>query len=175
MESLYSKIVFKTVKTVIAVSYSLCLGSIASFIAMDISAGKKPTVEFWFWQRIFVNQIMNNVTTPGVWLFMLGNIGLFFTLGKERKKANMLLLILSILVVVNVQINLNPIAKTINQLSVQQFQTTTFIKDFTTKKNTEDTFGGINLLLLLVYLAIYILNTSKPQFELNRNEVVKEV
>lgn len=163
MESLHSKILFKTIKTTTAVGYSLCLGSIASFIAMDMIAGKKPTIEFWYWQRIFITPIMNFVTMPGIWLFLFGNIGLFLATGKERKMTNILLLILPILLVINVQMNLSPVAKIINRLSVQQVQTSTFIKDFATKKNIEDIFGEVNLFILLVYLAVYSLSTSKPK------------
>lgn len=163
MEILHSKTTFKTAKAITAIGYSLCLGSIASFIAMNLIAGKTPTIEFFYWQRTFVNPIMNFVTMPGIWLFLLGNIGLFLTLEKKRKTADIILLILSFLVVANGQAIIIPIAETVSNLAVQQVQTSTFIQDFTTNKTIEDTCGGINLLFLLIYLTIYILNTSIPK------------
>jgi hypothetical protein len=138
------------------------LGSIASFIAMNVIAGKNPTIEFLYWQRTFVNPIMNFVTMPGIWLFLLGNIGLFLTLEAKRKTANIILLILSFLVVANGQVIIIPFAKIVSHLAIQQFQTSEFIQDFATNKTIEDTCGGINLLFLLIYLMIYILKPTKP-------------
>ncbi len=163
MRILHSKSFLKTTKIITAIGYSLCLGSIASFIAMNIIAGKNSTIEFLYWQRTFVNPIINFVTMPGIWFFLFGNIGMFLTLEEKRKKSTIILLILSFLVVANAQIVIIPFAKRVSYLAVQQFQTSEFLHEFGTNKTIEDTCGGINLLFLLIYLAIYIMNTSKTQ------------
>jgi len=54
-----------------------------------------------------------------------------------------------------------PTVKKVSSLAVKQYQTSTFIQDFTSKKTVEDTLGGVNLLFLLFYLLIYILDKSK--------------
>ncbi len=84
----HSKSFLKTAKIITAIGYSLCLGSITSFVAMNIISGKNPTIEFLYWQRMFVNPIMNFVTMPGIWLFLFGNIGMFLTLEEKRKRNN---------------------------------------------------------------------------------------
>ncbi|HCM20971.1 MAG TPA: hypothetical protein DIC46_09420 [Porphyromonadaceae bacterium] len=161
MDISHSKSFFKITTGIIVIGYSLCLGSIASFIAMNIIAGDSPTIEFLYWQRTFVNSIMNYVTAPAIWLFLLGNIGLFLTLGKERNRKNVILLMLSILVVINGQLIIIPFAKTVSSLAVQQLQISQFIPNFAANKAIEDTCGEINLLFLITYLTVYILNTSK--------------
>ncbi len=168
MEILQSKSFLKIAKIIIAIGYSLCLGSIASFIAMNIIAGKSPTIEFLYWQRTFVNPIMNFVTVPAMWLLLLGNIALFLTSKYKRKAANVMLLILSLLIVVNGQAVITPLARKVSNLATQQFQASTFLQDFATNKTIEDTCGGINLLLLLAYLTIYIFTSKTLTGNANR-------
>ncbi len=104
---------------------------------------------------------MNFVTMPGIWLFLFGNIIMFLTLKDKKKIKKIALLILSFLVVANGQIIIIPFAQKVSRFAVQQNQTSEFIQEFATNKNIEDTFGGINLLFLLLYLVIYVLNTHK--------------
>ncbi len=157
----HSKSFLKAAKIITAIGYSLCLGSITSFIAMNIISGKNPTIEFLYWQRMFVNPIMNFVTMPGIWLFLFENIGMFLILEEKRKRSITVLLILSFLVVANAQIIIIPFAKRVSYLAVQQFQASEFLHEFVINKTIEDTCGGINSLFLLVYLAIYVLNMPK--------------
>ena len=138
--------------------FSLSLGSIVSFIAMNIIAGETPTTEFWYWQRKFVSAITNYVTLPGIWLFFLGNTSWFLVLGKERKKINYILVILPVLTILNAYMIIVPVAKKVNKAAVQQIQLPGFIKDFTFNKSIEDISGGINMLFLLSFLAVYFIN-----------------
>ncbi len=161
MGILHSKLFLRIAKSAMIIGYSLCVGSIASFIAMNMISGTNPTIEFLYWQRIFINPIMNFVTMPGIWLFLIGNIIMFLILENKKKIKNLVLLILSFLVVINGQMIIFPFAKKVSRLAVQQNQTSEFIQEFTTNKTIEDTFGGINLLFLLLYLVIYVLNTYK--------------
>jgi len=104
---------------------------------------------------------INFVTVPGTWLFLLANAGLFLILENKRKKVSILLLFISILILVYGQLIIVPTVKKVSSLAVKQYQTSTFIQDFTSKKTVEDTLGGVNLLFLLFYLLIYILDKSK--------------
>ena len=156
MEILHSKSFFKMAKTLTIIGYSLCIGSIASFIAMNVVAGENPTIEFLFWQRHFVNPIMNYVTMPSIWLFLFGNIGLFLAIEKGRNRMNIVLLVLSVLIAINGQFIIIPLAKSVSRFAVQQLQTSQFITEFAKQKSIEDTFGGINLFFLIIYLTVHI-------------------
>lgn len=156
MEILHSKSFFQMAKTLTIIGYSLCIGSIASFIAMNVVAGENPTIEFLFWQRHFVNPIMNYVTMPSIWLFLFGNIGLFLALEKGRNRMNIVLLVLSVLIAINGQFIIIPLAKSVSSFAVQQLQTSQFITEFAKQKSIEDTFGGINLFFLIIYLTVHI-------------------
>lgn len=160
MEILQTKTFFKSVKTLTIIGYSLCSGSIASLIALNVIAGKNPTIEFLYWQRIFSSPIIQFITMPGIVVFLLGNIGWFLTKKKKSKISNILLVSLPVLLLINGQFILIPLANTINQLAVEQLHSSSYIQEFATKKATEDICGGINLLFLLSYLVIYIFTTK---------------
>ena len=153
----------KTAKTLTILGFSLCLGSIASFIAMNIIAGDNPTIEFLYWQRHFVNPIMIYVTMPSIWLFLIGNIGLFLPLKKCRKRKDIVLLVLSVLILINGQFIIIPLAKSVSSSAIQQFQTSQFIPEFAKQKSIEDTCGGLNLLFLISYLVVHIATNGNPK------------
>lgn len=159
MEILHSKSFFKLSKSIALIGYSFCLGSIASFISMNIIASDSPTIEFFYWQRRFVNPIMDFVTMPGIWLLLIGNFGLFL---QQKNKINALLLFLSFLVVLNGQFIIIPLAKLVSNLAIKQFQRSHMIQDFTANKLIEDICGGINLIFVLIYLVVYIFHIRKP-------------
>ncbi len=162
MKILQTKIFFQISVAMTVVGFSLCLGSIASFIALNIIAGKAPTIEFWYWQRLFINSIMYFVTIPGTWLFLLGNIGIYLKLKGKRKPVNIILLMLSFLLLLN-GYWIQSVAKTVSNLAVEQLKTNEFIQAFSSNKSIEDICGGINLLFLLVYLGIYIITIAKSK------------
>ncbi|SEF85272.1 hypothetical protein [Sphingobacterium lactis] len=163
MEILNKQSFLKIAKTLIIVGYSLCLGSIASFIAMNVIAGDNPTMEFLYWQRHFVNPIMNYVTMPSIWLFLFGNIGLFLALKKGKKRKNIVLLVISLLIVINGQFIIIPLAKSVSNSARQQYQTSQIIPSFAKQKSIEDTCGGLNLLFLISYLGVHIATSGNPK------------
>jgi len=71
---------------------------------------------------------------PGTWLFLLANAGLFLILENKRKKVSILLLFISVLILVYGKLIIVPIVKKISSLAVKQYQTSTFIQDFASKK-----------------------------------------
>ena len=156
MEISQTQPLLKITKLLTTVGYSLCLGSVASFIAMNIIAADSPTIEFLYWQRFFVNPIMNYITIPAIWLFLMGNLGLFLVIKKDRSFWNIVLLVLSFLILINGQFIIHPLATSVSGFAVQQFQTHQVITNFGRDKAMEDICGGINLLFLLSYLAAYI-------------------
>ncbi|GEM_PF-208574 len=163
MEILNTLSFLKTAKTLIIVGFSLCLGSIASLIAINIIAGDSPTIEFLYWQRHFVNPIMNYVTMPSIWFFLVGNIGLFLALKKNRKWKDIVLLVLPVLIVINGQFIIIPLAKSVSSSAIQQLQTAQFIPEFAKQKSIEDTCGGLNLLFLISYLVVHVATNGNPK------------
>ncbi len=162
MKIVQTKIFFQISIAMTVVGFSLCLGSIASFIALNVIAGETPTIEFWYWQRLFIDPIMYFVTIPGTWLFLLGNIGIYLRSKGKRKSINIILLVLSFLLVLN-GYWIQSVAKTVSSLAVEQLKTEGFIQAFSSNKSIEDICGGVNLLFLLVYLGIYILTIAKSK------------
>jgi succinate dehydrogenase hydrophobic anchor subunit len=115
-----------------------------------------------YWQRTFITPIMHFATIPGIWLLFLTTTGLFFLKWKENKLANSSLLILSAIIAGIGQFIINPMAKKVTEISIQQIETQTVISDYVSNKLIEDSCGGINLLLLIIFLVICV-------FAKNRN------
>ena len=77
--------------------FALCVGSIFSFIAMNLISPKGTNdFTFFYWQRQFENPIMDFVTIPGVWIFLVSNISEYFLIhqpnDKKRKRIALLVL-----------------------------------------------------------------------------------
>ena len=49
----------------ILVSFSMALGSIVAFVAMNFSS-ESQNAAFFFWQRKFIDSIMSFATQPGI-------------------------------------------------------------------------------------------------------------
>ncbi len=141
------------------VGFSFCLGSIASFVALNVIAGENPTIEFSYWQRSFIDPIMRFVTMPGCWLLLFGNVGVFLALKGNRRSVNAVLLILSILILCN-GLWIFSVAENVSNLAVEQFQMAEPLPAYSAKKTVEDAFGGMNMALLIVYLVTYVVTFS---------------
>lgn len=143
--------------TLVIISYALCLGSVASFIAMNVTAGKNPSLEYIYWQRIFVSSIMTYATIPGTWMLLIWTFIWYFATRKNYKKTCLAIVIIVALIFINGQFILRPIVKTVNNLAAKQIKLKTLFADYTTQKKTEDILGAVNLLLLLTFLIIFII------------------
>lgn len=137
------------------IGFSLSLGSIFSFIAMNVVA-PQPLLpdDFVIWQRYFITSIMNYVTVPAMVLFLLGN-GLFVFL-KGAKKKTITLFLLSVIICINGLFFIVPTAYKANTYTIHKNYLEQHWNAYLIEKSLEDTLGGINMLLLLVYLFIVI-------------------
>jgi len=135
------------------IGFSLCLGSIVAFISMNILKDSSTT-ELIFWQRKFINGIMNIATIPGLLLFLIGNIGLYYFSKCKREKWVIFRLIIPAIITMNGLMFIVPLANKVNEIAFHQYKTSTILTEFTSLKSIEDTLGGLNLLLLLFYLII---------------------
>ncbi len=169
-----SNIIITAAKILLTIGFALCLGSIASFIAMNVINGEMPGIQFSYWQRTFVNPIMNFVTIPGMWLFLFSNILLFFTGKDKNSRTGLILLILSVLIFINGQFVIVPIAGIVNDLAIQQNSSSIILQEYASKKSAEDFAGGINMLLFLSHLVLYIKNESIIRNKLiRRNDLTR--
>lgn len=139
----------------IAIGFALSLGSIASFIAMNIIAAKPLSPnDFVVWQRHFITPIMNYASIPGIVLFLCGN-GLFL-FQKTIRKTDVTLFLLSVIVFVNGMFFIVPTAHKANVFANNQIYLAQHWDTFLEQKTIEDSLGGANLLLLLSYLFVFI-------------------
>lgn len=139
----------------IILGFALCVGSIFSFIAMNIISPKE-TIDFTFfyWQRKFVNPIMNFVTIPGIWIFLISNISEYFLNRNNTKKKwkKITLLVLAGLIFLNGIFLIVPTAKIVSSIAENMNNLSLHSQEFLKHKSIEDIFGGINLVMLLIYL-----------------------
>lgn len=156
MEFLHSQSFFRISKALTIAGYSLCLGSIACFIAMNAGAGNNPDANFWQWQRIFIGSITHYVTAPSLGLFLAGNIGLYLRVYGNKDKKAVILLLLSVVIAANGWLIILPLAESVNSLAALQFKDSQLMPEFAAQKATEDACGGVNLLFLISYSAVYL-------------------
>jgi hypothetical protein len=156
----------------IAIGFSLCVGSIAAFIAMNIIAPENGAdLDFIHWQRHFINPIMAYVTVPGIWLFLAGNAGLFFV--QPRKNLfGIIQLILAVLVFANGLFLIVPTAKIASGLAAEPTGLSGNIELFLQKKTMEDSLGGVNLVLLIAYLIVTTIQNYKNHDKRNKHQTV---
>ena len=155
------------------IGFSLCIGSIASFIAMNVITPKTTLdLDFTHWQRYFAKPITNYVTVPGIWLFVTGNIGLYlFQFNKDN--LNTAILIVAMLTFINGIFVIVPTARIVNRLAFEQAELARNVPLFLRKKMFEDSCGGINLFLLITYLTLTVIQIRKKLPTANKALSVK--
>ena len=136
----------------ILVSFSMALGSIVAFVAMNFSS-ESQNAAFFFWQRKFIDSIMSFATQPGIWLVFIASCLLYVC---ERKRKYIALLIIAGMVLLIGQGLLIPLAHQVSDLAYQYKESAQVAAEFLSKKQTEDILGGINMLLLIIYASIAV-------------------
>lgn len=148
------------------IGFVMTLGSIASFIAMNIVAEKPLTPnDFVVWQRYFITPIMDYVTTLGVILFLCGNTLLLFQKITRKSAIDIALFLLSVVVFVNGMFFIIPTAYKANVFANNQAYLEQHWNTFLAQKTMEDSLGGVNMLLLLSYLFLVIYLIIKDKFK----------
>jgi hypothetical protein len=156
----------KTFRLMAIIGFVLCLGSIFSFIVMNIVLGSSPTIESVYWQRLFVSEITDVLLLPGIIIFALSAILLswkqygFFT--NRKVIVGQIFVVLIILNTVNITV----IEKNATAIAIHQFQAMKEIPAYLVLKNREDMFGALNMLMLLACLIIGIFQPSKEMSSL---------
>ena len=148
-----NKIFFQRMAQLIAIfGFSLLIGNISAFIAMNMLSIPKDTL-FFLWQRQFIDAMVQLGMIKGMWLLFIGNI-VIYLYHKNRK--NLLLLILSIIVFVLGEFFIVPLSYETSRIAFQQYEMNQVTSDFLIIKHKEDVLGGFNLFILLIYLIINI-------------------
>ncbi|WP_314817420.1 hypothetical protein [Capnocytophaga gingivalis] len=144
---------FQRMAQLIAIfGFSLLIGNISAFIAMNMLSIPKDTL-FFLWQRQFIDAMVQLGMIKGMWLLFIGNI-VIYLYHKNRK--NLLLLILSIIVFVLGEFFIVPLSYETSRIAFQQYEMNQVTSDFLIIKHKEDVLGGFNLFILLIYLIINI-------------------
>lgn len=145
---------YRTYHLLLILGFILCLGSIFSFIVMNIVFGETPSIESTYWQRLFVSEITNVLIIPGICLILISTI--LFSWKFYGFFSNIWVIIIQVLVVIIVinTINITLMAEKATAIAIHQKVIMNSIPEYVKIKSREDIFGAINMLLLLTYLII---------------------
>jgi hypothetical protein len=136
--------------------FILCLGSIFSFIAMNLVQGNSPSVDSIYLQRLFVSKITFDLIIPGIVLIVLGAVFLSWKqYGFFSNKWITIVQTLVILIIINSS-NVTLIADKVTAIAIHQHQIMTSLPEYVILKSKEDMFGGLNMVMLLACLIITI-------------------
>ncbi len=163
METKTNKNVFwyKTYHLLSILGFILCLGSIFSFVVMNIALGESPSVDSIYWQRLFVSKITFVLIIPGICLFLVAAIFLSWRYyGFFSNVWVLLVQLLVVLVVVN-SINIVLLAEKATAIAIHQKEIMQSIPEYIKIKSREDIFGGINMLILLATLMVSFYKLKK--------------
>lgn len=158
--------IIKTSQLIAIIGFILCLGSIFSFIVMNVALGSSPTIESVYWQRLFVSKITDVLVLPGITIFVISAALLswkqygFFTNWKV-----IVVQVFMVLIILNT-FNITVIEKDATAIAIRQFQTMKEIPDYLVLKNKEDMFGAFNMIMLLACLIIGFFQPSKEMSNL---------
>lgn len=154
----------KTSQLIAIIGLILCLGSIFSFIVMNVVLGSSPTIESVYWQRLFVSKITEVLVLPGITTFIVGAVLLswkqFGFLTNWKVIVGQIFLVLIILNTVNITV----IETDATAIAIRQFQAMKEIPGYLVLKNKEDMFGALNMIMLLACL---IIGTFQPSKEMS--------
>jgi hypothetical protein len=146
----------KTFQLFAIVGFILCLGSIFSFIAMNLVQGNSPSIDSIYLQRLFVSKITFVLIIPGIVLIVLGAVFLSWKqYGFFSNKWIAIAQSLLILIIIN-STNITLFADKVTAIAIKQKLTMTSIPEFILLKSKEDMFGALNLIMLLACLIIAI-------------------
>jgi hypothetical protein len=126
----------KTFQLLAIVGFILCLGSIFTFIVMNIVLGGSPSIDSIYWQRLFVSKITFVLIIPGVILIVLGAFLLSWKrYGFFNNKWITIAQSLIILIIIN-STNIILLSERVTIIAVQQQQIMTAIPEYFILKNT---------------------------------------
>ncbi len=151
-----SKKVFHIFQLVTLLGFIFCLGSIFTFIAMNMVLGDNPSIEAVYWQRLFVSKITNVLIMPGLVFIVGGAIALsLLHYGFFTNRSLSIIQTLIFLIAIN-SIHISILVRKVSTIAIQQYESSTTIKNYMAIKSREDMFGGINMILLLTCLILSI-------------------
>ncbi len=145
------------------IGFILCLGSIFTFIVMNVVLGNAPSIDSIYLQRLFVSGITSILIIPGVSFIFIGAIFLsWMQYGFFRNTWVTIAQILIVLIVLNA-INITLLAGKVTDMAIQQKQISAVIPEYMELKNWEDVFGALNIVMLLASLIIPFFYTEKTR------------
>ena len=152
---------FKTYQLLSILGFILCLGSIFSFIVMNIVLGDAPSISSVYWQRLFVSKITAVLIIPGISLVVIST--LLLSLKYYGFFSNIWVTITQILVVLIIinSVNITLLAEKVTAIAIHQKEIMADIPGYIKLKSKEDVFGAVNMLMLLTFLIISVYKHRK--------------
>lgn len=138
--------------------FVMFLGGILGTIIMNVVVGDSTDPSFINHQRQFVSAMTMSLTVPGMWLTILSGL-----LMAWLRKYNLLRLrwltikvALALIILINGAFILAPFVSKVTALAAQSASQGILAANYLTLKASEDMFGAINFLLILVAAALAV-------------------
>jgi len=167
--------VIQTSRLISVTGFIISLGSIFTFIVMNDVLGDSPSIDSIYWQRLFVSRITKVLILPGVGLVFIGAFILSWKqYGFFRNSWTSILQILVVLIVFN-SVNITLLADRVTELAVKQQQISAVIPEYMNLKGSEDIFGALNVIMMIVCLIFPFYKTeNKTTNEYKGNRIKAE-
>jgi hypothetical protein len=151
----------KTSDLLLTLGFILSLGSIFSFIIMNAVLNNSASSEAIYWQRLFVSKMTQFLIMPGICLIIIGSV--LYAIKRHNFFGDFItgtFHVLIIMIVIN-SINILLIEEKATAMVIYRKLTIIGDSEFLNMKRREDIFGGINVLMLLSALFIFIFKRGK--------------
>lgn len=138
------------------VGMALSIGSIATFIVMNVVVGSSLDLTLIHHQRLFVAAISRALTIPGVCMLFASAI-LSTGFSEHQPFADewsLAQLILAALILINTIVFVRPLVAQVTQLARQSAEQELSLESYVKRKKSEDRFGSVNFLLIVTTLLL---------------------
>ena len=136
----------------------LSLGSIATFIVMNIAVDSSSGASLIRHQRFFVHASSRALTVPGVCLLLAAAILPSGFSGRHllHNGPGLAQLVLASLIFINTIVFIRPLVAEVSQLAEQSSAQPHFMESYIRRKKLEDRLGAANLLMLVTKLLLAV-------------------
>lgn len=138
------------------VGMALSLGSIATFISMNVVVGSSLDLTLVHHQRLFIAAISRALTVPGVCMLFASAI-LSTGFSEHQPFAdgwNFAQLVLAALILINTIVFIRPLVAQVTQLARRSAAQGQSLESYVKRKKLEDRFGAVNFLLIVTTLLL---------------------
>ncbi len=134
----------------------LALGSIATFIVMNVAVGSSSDATLIQHQRLFVTANARALTVPGVCLLFAATI-LSTSFWGHQPLADgwgLAQLVLACLIFINTMVFVRPLVTEVSQLADQGAAQGKLLESYLRRKKLEDRLGAVNFVMIMTTLLL---------------------